>query len=214
MTKHATATCDLATLKNLTEELAAKKRAVKDAEELADWEQKTSARNPAFVPGSVRSPSIEEISVLGHTHGKVCTIRCQACGETRTINKQDAFQVRYCKDCRKEANRETSKEKRLVKKLDGTSREELERQIAELTTPVTYGRFTNYRDFRGYFLLVSLVTPDDLEVDEVLADKPTMDSILREMKFMSNKRDRDSLTILGWDTHNKVYKPVSHIRPE
>jgi hypothetical protein len=119
-------------LKALTVELAAKKRLVKEQQELQEWEEKTTARNPRFVPGSVRRPTEADTAALGHVHGLVCEIACESCGKVRVINKQDAFQVRYCQDCRKVAGKAAGRDKRLVKKLAGTSRQELEQQIAQL----------------------------------------------------------------------------------
>jgi len=119
-------------LKALTAELAAKKRLVKEQQDLQAWEQKISARNPRFVPGSVRKPTDADTAVLGHIHGLVCEITCESCGKVRVINKQDAFQVRFCQDCRKVASREAAKEHRMAQKLAGTSKEELEQQIAQL----------------------------------------------------------------------------------
>ncbi len=119
-------------LKALQAELAEKTKAVKEANELADWERKTSERNPAFVPGSVRKATEQDAAILGHVHGLVCEIRCQSCGQTRVVNKQDAFQVRFCSECRKSASREVAKEKRLTKKLANVSAADIEKQIAEL----------------------------------------------------------------------------------
>ena len=128
---------DTESLKTLQAELAEKRKAVKIQAELATWEQKTSARNPAYVVGSVRKPTEVDAATLGHTHGLVCEIRCQSCGETRVINKQDAFQVQFCTECRKSASREVAREKRLTKKLAGVSREDIERQIADLNALLT-----------------------------------------------------------------------------
>jgi len=119
-------------LKALQAELAEKTKAVKAANELAEWEQKTAERNAAYVVGSVRKATEEDAAILGHVHGLVCEIRCQACGQTRVVNKQDAFQVRFCTECRKSASREVAKEKRLTKKMAGVSAEDIAKQIAEL----------------------------------------------------------------------------------
>jgi hypothetical protein len=119
-------------LKALQAELAEKTKAVKQANELAEWEQKTAERNPAYVVGSVRKATEGDAAILGHVHGLVCEIRCQACGQTRVVNKQDAFQVKFCSECRKSASREVAKEKRLTKKMAGVSAEDIAKQIAEL----------------------------------------------------------------------------------
>jgi NAD-dependent SIR2 family protein deacetylase len=68
---------------------------------------------------------------LGHCHGRVCEIVCLSCGEKRVVNLQDARQVRFCKECKKVADREKSKVARTTKKLSGKSVETLEAQIAE-----------------------------------------------------------------------------------
>jgi translation initiation factor 2 beta subunit (eIF-2beta)/eIF-5 len=107
-------------------------RQVKAAAEMEAWEAKISARNPRYIKGSVRTPTAQDTETLGHVHGKVCEIRCEECGQVRVINCQDAFQVRYCRDCRKLAQRAAGKEHRLTAKLAGTSKEELERQIEQL----------------------------------------------------------------------------------
>ena len=119
-------------LKALQAELAEKQKAVKQANELAEWEQKTAERNPAYVVGSVRKATEADAAILGHVHGLVCEIRCQACGQTRVVNKQDAFQVKFCAECRKSASREVAKEKRLTKKMANVSAEDIAKQIAEL----------------------------------------------------------------------------------
>jgi len=46
------------------------------------------------VAGSVREPTAEDRKVLSKCHGKVCTIKCVDTGVARTINTQDAFQVK------------------------------------------------------------------------------------------------------------------------
>ena len=121
-------------VKDLQRELAEKKAAVKAAAKLADWEVKTSARNPQFVPGSVRKATEEEKATMKCCHGMVCEIVCASCGETRIINTQDAFQVKYCGTCKKEAKKEAGKAKRAAK---GKSTEEIESQIAALNAMLT-----------------------------------------------------------------------------
>jgi hypothetical protein len=113
-------------------ELKALRKAVKEQADLAAWEDKTAARNPAFVRGSVRKATEAEAEIVGHSHGKVCEIVCQACGETRIVNTQDAFQAKYCLECRDAAKKQANREKRAVKKMAETSVEDLQAQIAEL----------------------------------------------------------------------------------
>ena len=135
MTKSNTAVVtqsNVAELKALEEQLKAKQRLVKAAQELAEWETATIARNPEYVAGSVRKATETDAEVVGHSHGLVCEIKCRACGEVRVVNKQDAFQVHFCVACRKEAAKESSKEKRLQKKMASTSKESLQAEIAKL----------------------------------------------------------------------------------
>ena len=122
----------LAELQAKQAELKAAKRAVKEAAELEAWEAKTIARNPAYVLGSVRSPTDADLAVLGHCHGKVCDIKCQECGELRVVNCQDAFQAKFCKACRKEANKKAGKDKRAAAKLADVTPEAIQAQIDEL----------------------------------------------------------------------------------
>ena len=113
-------------------ELKAAKRAVNEAAELEAREAKTVARNPAYVLGSVRSPTDLDRKALGHCHGKVCEIKCQECGEIRVINVQDAFQAKFCVGCRKEANKRAGKDKRAAAKLVGVTPEAIQAQIDAL----------------------------------------------------------------------------------
>lgn len=123
---------DLSTLTAKEEELREAKRALRAAQERREWEAKTKARNPAFVVGSLRKPTAEDEAQLAHCHGMVCTIRCEACDRERVINKQDAFQVRFCTGCAKEARKAASKAKRLEKRLEGKSVDDVQAQIDAL----------------------------------------------------------------------------------
>jgi len=107
-------------------------RDAKAAQELADWETRTSARNPQFVVGSKRDATPDEATTLRHCHGKVCEIVCESCGETRTVNCQDAFQVKLCCSCKAVADREAGKAKRANKKAEGKSVAELEQEIERM----------------------------------------------------------------------------------
>jgi len=124
-------------LKARQAELKTLQRAVKDRAATEAWETKVLVRNPNYQVGSVRAATDLDREQLGHCHGKVCTIKCQVCGSERTVNVQDAFQVKFCGECRKQAGREAAKEKRAAKKLAGISREDIERQIAELNKALT-----------------------------------------------------------------------------
>jgi hypothetical protein len=50
------------------------------------------------------------------SHGRICIIACEICGEHRTINIQDAFQTRFCITHQKERAKEKAREKRKAKK--------------------------------------------------------------------------------------------------
>ena len=122
------------TLKTLSEKeaaLRAVKAELKKAEANAKWEADTKARNPQFVLGSVRKATAADEAELGHCHGEVCSIECATCGEVRVVNKQDAFQARYCKACKKGADKDRAKSKRADKRLAGRSVEDLQAEIAE-----------------------------------------------------------------------------------
>jgi hypothetical protein len=119
-------------LAKLQAELKAKQAAVKAAEKLGLWERSTKSRNPAYVMGSVRKAVEKDSAILGHAHGMVCLIKCTECGKTRLINKQDAFQVKHCKDCRKTARQNAAKAKRESKKLADANPETIAAEIAKL----------------------------------------------------------------------------------
>ncbi len=48
------------------------------------------------------------------------------------MNKQDAFQVQYCLECRKEARKEAAKAKRAEKRVEGKSVEDIQAEIAQI----------------------------------------------------------------------------------
>jgi len=124
-----TNTATLETLKAEETRLAQVKAALKEAQSLAKWEAETRAINPQYVFGSVRKPTAEDEAALGHSHGRVCSIRCLSCGEERTVNLQDAKQVVYCKFCKKDADKAKSKTKRASKRLAGKSVADIQAEI-------------------------------------------------------------------------------------
>lgn len=128
---------DLDQLKAKEKELREKKKALKEAQERQAWETKTKQRNPQFVVGSLRRPTSEDEATLGHVHGWVCSIECASCGKVRVINKQDAFQVRFCSECKTEARKAAAKAKRLEKSLEGKSVEDIQAEIDELNALLT-----------------------------------------------------------------------------
>lgn len=48
-------------------------------------------------------------------HGRICKIKCKKDGKTRTINVQDAFQVKFCTTCQTKAARERAAQRRKTK---------------------------------------------------------------------------------------------------
>ena len=116
----------------LTKKLAEKKAATKAAEKDQTWEAAKKERNPQFVVGSLRQPTEADITELGHCHGRVCTVVCVECGKGRTINTQDAHQVRHCRDCRKVAKRTASKAKRDAGQAQKTKESLTKLPVAEL----------------------------------------------------------------------------------
>ena len=122
---------ELETLKATERALKAKRAELKAAEVKAAWEAKVAARNSNYLVGSRRQATPEDVQELGHSHGEVCSIRCMTCGASRTVNVQDAHQVRYCRECRKEAMKAVAQESRTSKRLAGKSVKDLMAQIEE-----------------------------------------------------------------------------------
>lgn len=112
--------------------LKAEAKVLKTAAKLAEWEKAKKAKNPAFVLGSTRKATEADEAILGHTHGQVCEISCQAeeCSTIRVINKQDAFQVRFCQAHKKEAQRTAGKVRREAKKTAARTPAVLKAEIA------------------------------------------------------------------------------------
>ena len=63
--------------------------------------------------------------------------------------------------------------------------------------------------YQGNYLIVTVMEPGEFEIDEVLSSKHDMDSALREMNFMSNKRSSDLITALWWYEKKRKYMPLS-----
>ncbi len=55
------------------------------------------------------------ISGVKAVHGRICKIKCKKDSKTRTINVQDAFQVKFCVTCQTKAARERAAERRKAK---------------------------------------------------------------------------------------------------
>ena len=122
-----------AVVTGLAEALASKQQAVKSLKvqvEREEWETKTKARNPQYVMGSVRKATDADCALLGaHCHGEVCEIVCLECSQIRVINKQDAFQSRYCKEHLREAKKVASAGRRAAKVQDPRK---IDAQLAKL----------------------------------------------------------------------------------
>ncbi len=135
----AEVTVDLAALEAKKKELQLLVKASKDLAKNAEWEKKNKARNPAYVMGSLRRPTDEDRAVLDHVHGWVCEIECQhpGCTTRRVINKQDAFQVKFCTEHRDEARKAASKARREKVKLAGLTPEGVQAEIERLQAQMT-----------------------------------------------------------------------------
>jgi hypothetical protein len=125
-----TSQIEVETLRAKEKELKTAQKALREAQKQSAWETSVVAANPRFVVGSVRRATAEEVTELGHCHGRVCEIVCESCGEKRVVNLQDARQCRFCKACKEVADRAKSKERATSKRLSGKSVGDLEAQIA------------------------------------------------------------------------------------
>jgi hypothetical protein len=127
-------TVDLDNLEAKKKELQDLLRAQKTLAKQKEWEDKTKARNPAYVVGSLRPATEADQEVLTHCHGWVCEIKCQhpGCDQVRVINKQDAFQVQFCKEHKAEARKASAKARRESKKLEDMTPESVQAEIAKL----------------------------------------------------------------------------------
>jgi len=122
----------LAEIQSKEAQLKELKKQLATAQERQVWEAQTKARNPQYVMGSLRAATKEDEAALSHCHGQVAEITCEVCGKVRVVNKQDAKQVRFCKEHKAEARKAISKAKRAEKRLEGKSVEDIEAQIAAL----------------------------------------------------------------------------------
>lgn len=75
------------------------------------------SKYPHVVSGSVREPTASDKKSLGaKCHGKVCDIKCMDSAEKRTINTQDAFQVKRTEESQLKYLRRRRAERRTEKK--------------------------------------------------------------------------------------------------
>ena len=89
--------------------------------------------------GSLRPSTDKDLKVLSHVHGWVCLIACQlkSCKVKRLINKQDAFQVRFCVEHKNEANKARTKARRQQKILVDMTPEKVNAEIERLQATLT-----------------------------------------------------------------------------
>lgn len=91
--------------------------------------------NPALLPNTLRASAEGELVNGRPAKGWVVEIACLTCSEHRTVNTQDAFQVRYCETHKDEARKAKAKERReaaKTAKLEQLDPEELAAQIAAI----------------------------------------------------------------------------------
>ena len=71
---------------------------------------------PWVVPGTIKEvePGTKVDGVVA-AHRRVCQIKCVETGVLRTINTQDAFQVKYCEEVQAKKARERASERRKSK---------------------------------------------------------------------------------------------------
>lgn len=111
--------------------LAGVEDAVRDAEEKearararqAKRDAALEAKHSHVVAGTVRHvPKGEEIDGM-KSKGRVCDVACVDCGTIRTVNVQDAFQVRRCKPCTEEHLKRRQQERRAARRKTKTDDE-------------------------------------------------------------------------------------------
>lgn len=96
-------------LRQAKEELKTKKEAMK----LKAWISEKQTKNPQFT-GVSREVTSEDAML--HTHGsRLWEIKCAVCGTSRWVNSQDAHQVKFCEEHRKQASRDAAKARRAKK---------------------------------------------------------------------------------------------------
>ena len=67
------------------------------------------------VSGSVREVKAgSKVDGIVAAHGRICKVKCK-CGKTRTINVQDAFQVKLCLNCQAKSAKERAASRRKKK---------------------------------------------------------------------------------------------------
>jgi len=91
--------------------------------------------NPQVRPDTLRQASPDELVNSLPAKGWVVQIECATCGEMRTVNTQDAFQVRFCEEHKADAAKAAAKDRRAAKRdaeLAKLDESELDEQLAKL----------------------------------------------------------------------------------
>lgn len=91
--------------------------------------------NPQVRPDTLRQASDGELVNGRAAKGWVVQIECATCGEMRTVNTQDAFQVRFCEEHKADAAKAAAKDRRAAKRdaeLAKLDESELDAQLAAL----------------------------------------------------------------------------------
>lgn len=91
--------------------------------------------NPQLRPETLRKAVEGELINGTPAKGWVVTIECEACGELREINTQDAFQVRFCEEHKAEAAKAKAKERR-----DGKRTEKIAAETAQLSDDEVFAK--------------------------------------------------------------------------
>ncbi len=93
---------------------------------------------PWVVKNSVHAPTAEDVKNLKKCHGTVCTIKCVDSGKLRTINTQDAFQVKRTEEAQKvfqrkqRAMNKKAKQKKPEKKVDAAPSLKMSTTVSDL----------------------------------------------------------------------------------
>lgn len=86
--------------------IRARKKKQFDADAFYDkypWVVKNSVKE--VEPGTI----VDGVKVA---HGRICKIKCQETGKTRTVNVQDAWQIKYTKEVQKRLQQERASQRR------------------------------------------------------------------------------------------------------
>jgi len=95
----------------------AKIKVVKQATKKKFNEEAFYRKYPHVVVGSVKEVAAgTKVDGIVAAHGRICQIKCIETGKLRTINVQDAFQVKYCVEVQVQKARERVSARRKEKK--------------------------------------------------------------------------------------------------